>query len=103
APTLAPESDTGASASDGITRDNGSDTAPLVFNIPNADSSLFYNLYDVTNSANPVLLAGPVQMLLGASIMVSGHALADGTHQVAYTTSATATGTQSALSQAGAV
>ena len=102
APTLAASSDTGVSNSDGITKDNGSAAAPLTFNIPNPDGTLFYSLYDVTNPASPVLLAGPAQLSSGA-ITVSGHTLSDGTHQIAYTTAGSAGGTQGAMSAAGAV
>ncbi|MDR3635318.1 MAG: Ig-like domain-containing protein [Isosphaeraceae bacterium] len=103
APLLAAQSDTGISNSDGITQDNGSSSAPLTFAIPSVTAGQYYSLYDVTNPSSPVLLSGPVLMLLGNSVTVSGSTLADGTHQIAYTSASSPTGTQSAFSQAAAI
>jgi hypothetical protein len=94
APMLAPQTDTGVSNSDGITRDNGSAAAPLAFIIPSASNALDYRLYDVTDPNNPVLIAGPAPPTDGA-VIVSGNALSDGVHQVLYTSAAGTSGTQS--------
>jgi len=103
APVLAAQSDTGISNSDGFTKNNGSAGAPLVFNVPNLTAGLFYNFYDVTNPAAPVLLSGPIQKLVGNSFTISNQTLAAGTHRIAYTSAASAGGTQSTLSQSASV
>jgi hypothetical protein len=100
APVLTSHSDTGFSNSDNVTLDNGSASAPLTYAIPTPTSGLYYRLYDVTNPSAPVDLTGPVLMLLGNTIEISNHALADGVHQIAYTTAETPTGAESAFSQA---
>ena len=101
APQLAPQSDTGVSNSDGITRDNGSAGAPLTYTISGVSpSNGFAFLYDVTN-ATPLLL-GSAQATNGtATITLSGGAnlpLADGVHRIAATAASTSSSPQSALS-----
>ena len=102
-PVLAAQSDTGVSNSDGVTQNDGSAAAPLTFVVPNPTSGVYYRLYDISDASSPVLLAGPVLMLLGNSITVADQTLADGLHQIAYTTATSPGGTQSAFSQAFAL
>ena len=97
-PTLSAQSDTGASATDGLTRDNGSAAAPLVFNVTETGGSGdFFRLYDVTNASQPVLIAGPVQAPSG-TVTVSGNGLSDGTHRIAATTAISTSSNESAVS-----
>lgn len=103
APVLAPQSDTGISDHDGLTNNNGSASAPLVFKVTESPSQNdFFRLFDVTNPAKPVLLAGPVQADNG-TVTVAGGVLVDGTHKIAATTALSATGAQSALSAATSI
>ncbi len=97
-PMLDPASETGASNSSSLTRDNGSTTAPLIFDVSETGGSGdFFRLYDVTNPNQPVLIAGPAQATDG-TLTVSGHTLTDGTHLIAATTATSTTSTESALS-----
>ncbi len=83
-PQLAPQSDTGASNSDGITRDDGSTTAPLVFNESGVNPpNAYVTLYDVTNPGNPIPLGSPVQATNGsASLELAGTPWSDGLHEI---------------------
>lgn len=101
APQLSAASDTGVSATDGYTRNNGSATAPLTFivnGVGPADG--FVTLYDVTVAGAPVLLGGAQAVSGVATITVGGTPLASGAHLIAATMSATAGGAPSALSPA---
>ncbi len=100
-PQLSPQSDTGVSNSDGITKDNGTQSAPLTFTFSDVTpANGFVSLYNVTNSNSPALLAGPVQASNGvATVTIAGsQPLPDGTYKIAATTAATSNGTQSAMS-----
>ena len=97
-PKLDAASDTGVSNSDGLTKDNGSAAAPLIFDVSETGGSGdFFRLYDVTNSGAPVLIAGPVQATNGM-VTVNDFTLADGTYKIAATTALSTTSTQSAIS-----
>ena len=97
-PALDPKSDTGVSHTDGQTSNNGSASAPLIFDVSETPAQNdFYRLFDVTNPSAPVLIAGPVQAVNGA-VNVSNHLLADGTYKLAVTAATTASSTQSPLS-----
>ena len=105
APALSPASDTGVSASDGITRNNGSPQAPLTLKVSGVSPANGYvRLLDVTNPNAPVVLAGPTQAAGGAvTFTLSGTPLADGARQFAATTALTPTGPTSANSAATSV
>ena len=97
-PKLDATSDTGISNSDGLTKDNGSAAAPLIFDVSETGGSGdFFRLYNVTNAANPVLIAGPIQATNG-TVTVNNDTLADGTYKIAATTALTASSTESAKS-----
>ncbi len=97
APTLSAQDDTGTSTTDGITRNNGSASAPLNFTVSNVSpANGFVRLFD-----NGTLIAGPVQASSGtASFSVSGSPLPDGVHQFTVTAALTASGDQSPASSA---
>ena len=68
APQLSAASDTGASNSDGVTRNNGSAAAPLTFTIsglnpPNA----LVRLFDATNPGSPIALGVPTLAVQGTA------------------------------------
>ena len=91
--------DTGVSGTvNGITKDNGSAAAPLIFDVSETGGAGdFFRLYDVTNPSQPVLIAGPVQAPSG-TVTVSGNGLSDGTHRIAATTATSISSTESAVS-----
>ncbi|MDR3634721.1 MAG: Calx-beta domain-containing protein [Isosphaeraceae bacterium] len=99
-PQLSAQSDTGASSSDGLTRDNGSTAAPLTFTVGNiSPPNAFVQLYTVPPTGSPVPFGNPAQAVGGlATITVNDTPLADGTYQIAASASLSAGGTQSALS-----
>ncbi|MDR3632440.1 MAG: Ig-like domain-containing protein [Isosphaeraceae bacterium] len=102
APRLSAASDTGVSATDGITANNGSLNAPLVFTVSGVSPpSGYVFLYDVTNASAPVLLGAATQAVSGvATFTLAGAPLSTGEHRIAATDAATLTGTPSALSPA---
>ncbi len=95
-PTVDVMSSTAAGAAQGLTRDNGSAATPLVIDVTESPNRTdFFRVFDVTNPANPILLAGPVQPVKG-TITISGTPLADGPHKITVTTATSPTGTQTA-------
>ncbi|MDR3639528.1 MAG: hypothetical protein P4L84_37350 [Isosphaeraceae bacterium] len=100
APVLAAASNTGGN---GLTKDNGSATAPLMFNVSGVGPANGYvQLYDDTNPSSPVPLGFPVQASGGnATVTLAGGTnlpLPDGVREIAAASEATDGGTPSALS-----
>lgn len=97
APVLATSSDTGVSHSDGITMNNGSASAPLVFSVSGVTpANGFVRLY-----SGSTLLAGPVQASGGTAVItLNSQALADGVYPITATGASTATSAQSSPSNA---
>ena len=107
APVLSAQSDTGASSSDGLTKNNGSAAAPLMFTVSGVNPpDGLVQFYNDTNPGSPVPLGSPVQAVNGtATITLGGGAnlpLADGPYQFAATASINSGGTPSALSSPSA-
>ena len=74
-----------------VTKNNGAPGNTISFSIPNSVSMLYYRIYDVTDPAHPVLLAGPAEVGSDdGSVIDDGDFLADGYHAIAYTTAAAA-------------
>jgi hypothetical protein len=115
APQLAPGSDTGASGTDGLTRDNGSSSAPLTITVGGVSpSSGFVQLFDVTHTASPVALGAPVQSVggtatitlsagAGAADFALGLPLGDGVHQLAAAIAASPSSAPGTLSGSTAI
>ncbi len=108
APQLAAGSDTGVSSTDGLTRDNGSSSAPVTFTVSGVSPlNGFVQLYDVTDPGGPLPLGGPEQAIGGiATITLGGGGdlpLADGVHRIAATAAVTSGGAPSAVSGSTAV
>ena len=100
APALVPQSDTGVSNSDRLTRYNGSAAAPLSFTVSGVNpAGSFVQLYNDHNPAHPIALGGRVKATGGTAIItLSGVALPDGTYQLAAAAGLTSAGTLSELS-----
>jgi hypothetical protein len=100
-PQLAPQSDTGVSDTDGVTRNNGTTAAPLVFNVTGVvPANGYVQLYDVSNPSNPILLGPPTEATDGTAVVtIQGNAaLADGTYHIAASVAANTVSTPGPLS-----
>ena len=103
APQLSAETDTGVSNSDGITQNNGTTAAPLVFTVTDVvPANGYVQLYNVTDPTNVTLLGSPTQAVNGTATVTlsSSFPLPDGTYRIAASTAANSTGTASAQSPA---
>ena len=99
-PVLSAADDTGVSNSDGLTRNNGTASAPLNFTVSGVSpANGFVRLFD-----NGTLIAGPIQASAGtASFALTSASLQDGVYQFTATAAPSASGVQSASSSSRTV